>query len=251
MAQIDINTSQNVNLSFTVANLGERLLAFIIDTVIKVILGFILAYILFKFLRLDNFIKGWDQFSIMGFYAIISSPFILYPLIFESLMEGQTPGKKVFKIKVVKVDGFQASFSDYLIRWIFRLIDFGFFFIPGLISMTVNKYNLRLGDIASGTAVISLKNDINISHTILEKIDSDYIPTFPQVISLTDNDVRIIKENFVNAKNGQDRQIITKLANKILETLKLSRNEIPLTESKFIDTIIGKRNNLRKSWNVI
>ena len=162
MAQIDINTSQNVNLSFTVANLGERLLAFIIDTVIKVILGFIIAYILFKFLRLDNFIKGWDQFSIMGFYAIISSPFILYPLIFESLMEGQTPGKKVFKIKVVKVDGFQASFSDYLIRWIFRLIDFGFFFIPGLISMTVNKYNLRLGDIASGTAVISLKNNINI-----------------------------------------------------------------------------------------
>ncbi len=242
MAQIDIKTSQNVNLSFTVANLGERLLAFIIDTVIKVILGFIIAYILFKFLRLDNFIKGWDQFSIMGFYAIISSPFILYPLIFESLMEGQTPGKKVFKIKVVKVDGFQASFSDYLIRWIFRLIDFGFFFIPGLISMTVNKYNLRLGDIASGTAVISLKNDINISHTILEKIDSDYIPTFPQVISLTDNDVRIIKENFVNAKNGQDRQIITKLANKILETLKLNRDDIPLTESKFIDTIIKDYN---------
>ncbi len=242
MAQIDINTSQNVNLSFTVANLGERLLAFIIDTVIKVILGFILAYILFNFLRLDNFIKGWDQFSIMGFYAIISSPFILYPLIFESLMEGQTPGKKVFKIKVVKVDGFQASFSDYLIRWIFRLIDFGFFFIPGLISMTVNKYNLRLGDIASGTAVISLKNDINISHTILEKIDSDYIPTFPQVISLTDNDVRIIKENFVKARNGQDRQIITKLANKILETLKLNRDDIPLTESKFIDTIIKDYN---------
>ncbi len=242
MAQIDINTSQNVNLSFTVANLGERLLAFIIDTVIKVILGFILAYILFKFLRLDNFIKGWDQFSIMGFYAIISSPFILYPLIFESLMEGQTPGKKVFKIKVVKVDGFQASFSDYLIRWIFRLIDFGFFFIPALISMTVNKYNLRLGDIASGTAVISLKNDINISHTILEKIDSDYIPTFPQVISLTDNDVRIIKENFVKAKNGQDRQIITKLANKILETLKLNRDDVPLTESKFIDTIIKDYN---------
>ena len=242
MAQIDINTSQNVNLSFTVANLGERLLAFIVDTDIKVILGFILAYILFNFLRLDNFIKGWDQFSIMGFYAIISSPFILYPLIFESLMEGQTPGKKVFKIKVVKVDGFQASFSDYLIRWIFRLIDFGFFFIPGLISMTVNKYNLRLGDIASGTAVISLKNDINISHTILEKIDSDYIPTFPQVISLTDNDVRIIKENFVKARNGQDRQIITKLANKILETLKLNRDDIPLTESKFIDTIIKDYN---------
>jgi uncharacterized RDD family membrane protein YckC len=55
----------------------------------------------------------------------------------------------------------------------FQIDRFWIFFIPGLISMTVNKYNLRLGDIASGTAVISLKNDINISHTILEKIDSE------------------------------------------------------------------------------
>lgn len=242
MAQIDINTSQNVNLSFTVANMGERLLAYILDSIIKIVLALIIVYFLFNILQLENFIRDWDQFSLMGLYVIISSPFILYPLIFESLMEGQTPGKKILKIKVVKVDGFQASFSDYLIRWIFRLVDFGFFFIPGFISMVVNKYSLRLGDIASGTAVISLKNDINISHTILEKISSNYTPTFPQVISLTDNDVRIIKENFIKAKNGQDKQVITRLANKILETLKLNRDDIPLTESKFIDTIIKDYN---------
>ena len=108
--------------------------------------------------------------------------------------------------------------------------------------MIATKTNSRLGDIASGTAVISLKNNINISHTILEKISYDYVPMFPQVISLTDNDVRIIKENFVKAKESQDKKIISKLANKILEILKLNRDDIPLTESKFIDTIIKDYN---------
>ena len=65
---------------------------------------------------------------------------------------------------------------------------------------------------------------------------------FPQVISLTDNDVRIIKENFVKAKESQDKKIISKLANKILEILKLNRDDIPLTETKFIDTIIKDYN---------
>ena len=51
--------------------------------------------------------------------------------------------------------------------------------------MIATKTNSRLGDIASGTAVISLKNNINISHTILEKISNDYVPTFPQVISVS------------------------------------------------------------------
>src|SRR5690606_34099611 len=107
-----------------------------------------------------------------------------------SLMEGQTPGKKLMKIKVVKIDGYQASFADYMIRWVFRIVDVSFAGVVGLISMIVSKNNQRLGDIASGTAVISLKNNINISHTILENIHENYVPSFPQVIALSDNDMR-------------------------------------------------------------
>jgi len=242
MAQIDINTSQNVNLTFTTANIGERFLAFVVDKLLKIIFYFILSFLLEDVFNLNAYISNWDRFSVEGLNVIISLPLLFYTLFFESLMEGQTPGKKLLKIKVVKIDGFQASFPDYLIRWVFRIVDFGFFFIPGFISMIVTKTNSRLGDIASGTAVISLKNNINISHTILEKISNDYVPMFPQVISLTDNDVRIIKENFVKAKESQDKKIISKLANKILEILKLNRDDIPLTESKFIDTIIKDYN---------
>ena len=100
----------------------------------------------------------------------------------ESLMEGQTFGKKAMKIKVVKIDGFQAGFGDYLIRWFFRLVDvFSNSGVVGLISMIVSKNNQRLGGIGSGTAVISLKNRVNISHTILESLKQDYLPVFPPV----------------------------------------------------------------------
>lgn len=243
MAQIEINTSQNVNLTFNVASIGERILAFFIDLLIKITGMFVIFYSLFKIFNFETYIRDWDDFSIYAVFILLSLPFDFYTLAMESLMEGQTLGKKILKIKVVKVDGYQANFGDYLIRWTFRIIDVYISSgMVGLITMIVNKHNLRLGDIASGTAVISLKNNINISHTILEKISSDYVPTFPQVIALSDNDVRIIKENFIKAKDGQDRQIISRLANKILETLKLNRDDIPLTESKFIDTIIKDYN---------
>ena len=242
MAQIDINTSQNVNLTFTTASIGERFLAFLVDNIIKIVFIYLLNLILVDMLNLDAYTSGWDMFSMKGLEVILMLPYLFYTLAFESLMEGQTPGKKLLKIKVVKIDGFQASFPDYLIRWVFRIVDFGLFFIPGFISMIFTKTNSRLGDIASGTAVSSLKNNINISHTILEKISNDYVPMFPQVISLTDNDVRIIKENFIKAKESQDRKVISRLTNKILETLKLNRDDIPLTESKFIDTIIKDYN---------
>ncbi len=146
------------------------------------------------------------------------------------------------KIRVVKIDGYQAGFGDYMIRWVFRLIDVSFAGVVGLISMIVSKNNQRLGDIASGTAVISLKNNINISHTILENINEDYVPSFPQVIALSDNDMRIIKDNYTKAVKADDRQIISKLSDKIKSILKLEIDPTKMTEKQFINVIIKDYN---------
>ena len=147
------------------------------------------------------------------------------------------------KIKVVKIDGYQASFGDYLMRWIFRLVDiYTNSGIVAVISMVVSKNHQRVGDIATGTAVISLKNSVTISHTILEQLKEDYTPLFPQVILLSDNDVRIIKENYQKALKSDDRQIINKLTIKIVEILKLEPNSIQLTQRQFINTVIKDYN---------
>ncbi|KYH06534.1 RDD family protein [Chryseobacterium cucumeris] len=242
MSQIAINTSQNVNINFNIAGVGERMLAFIIDLLIRIAYVVIILYLFFNILDLGYLLDGLDGWSIRAVYLVLTFPVYIYPLVLESLMEGQTPGKKLMKIKVVKIDGYQASFADYMIRWVFRIVDVSFAGVVGLISMIVSKNNQRLGDIASGTAVISLKNNINISHTILENIHENYVPSFPQVIALSDNDMRIIKDNYTKALKVDDRQIINKLSEKIKSILKLEIDPTKMTERQFINVIIKDYN---------
>lgn len=241
MSQIAINTSQNVNINFNTASVGDRMIAFIIDLLIKVAYGIAVFYIFFNLLDLGYLLSGLDQWSVMAVYIILLFPTVIYPVVLESLMEGQTPGKKAMKIRVVKIDGYQAGLGDYMIRWVFRIIDTSFAGVIGLIAMVVSKNNQRLGDMAAGTAVISLKNNINISHTILENIHESYIPTFPQVIALSDNDMRIIKDNYVKALKVDDRQIISKLSDKIKSILKVDI-DTKMTERQFIGIIIKDYN---------
>lgn len=241
MSQIAINTSQNVNINFNIANIGERIAAFMIDMLIKSAYYLAIYLLFYRIFNLQIVLDKMDSWSAAAVIIVITFPIQIYTLVCESMMEGQTFGKKLLQIKVVKIDGYQASFGDYLIRWFFRLIDIGIIFI-GFFSMVISRNNQRLGGIASGTAVISLKSKINISHTILENLKDDYVPTFPQVIALSDNDVRIIKENFLKAIQTDDRTVISKLSNKIQEILKMERDASKMNERQFISIIIKDYN---------
>jgi len=63
--------------------------------------------------------------------------------------------------------------------------------------------------------VITLKNNITINSTILEDIGDAYVPVYPLVIKLSDNDMRIIKETFQNSLAKDDFEMINKLKEKI------------------------------------
>ena len=216
MSELSINTTQNVKINFIAASVGERLGAFFIDLFIIICYITALSIILFDWLQLDRLMVNLDGWSRGAIFLILYSPVIVYSLVLESVFEGQSLGKKLLKIKVVKIDGYQAGFGDYLIRWFFRVIDFFTFFgLPGLITVITSQKSQRLGDMAAGTAVITLKNRINISHTILEEIGEAYVPTYPLVIKLSDNDMRIIKETYQKAAAKNDHEVIYKLVAKI------------------------------------
>lgn len=241
MSELSINTTQNVNINFTVASVGHRILAYLLDLVVKAAYVIVVFYLFFYLLGLNNFIDGMDNWSRISIIILFYFPVIFYTLILESLLEGQTLGKKLLKIKVVKIDGYQASFGDYLMRWIFRIVDVNFSGgVVGLISIIVSDKSQRLGDMTAGTSVITLKNNININHTILEEIDTDYVPTYPLVIKLSDNDARIIKETFHTARHNRDYQVIYKLRSKVEQVTGIKNQSG--NDEDFIKTILKDYN---------
>ena len=215
MSELSINTTQNVTINFTAASIGHRMLAFGIDLLIMTAY-IITVYLFLYYTTILERIQGWDGWSQMAVQSIIFLPVMFYSLIFETFFEGQSIGKKLVRIKVVKIEGYQSSFGDYLIRWLFRMIDVVILSgVIAFIAVIMSKKSQRLGDMAAGTSVITLRNNVNISSTILEEINVDYKPTYPLVIKLSDNDVRIIKENFIRAKAGRDFDLMLKLTDKI------------------------------------
>jgi uncharacterized RDD family membrane protein YckC len=181
MENITIQTSQNIVIEQTLASVGERIVATIIDYSFFIIYTIIIAIFM-------------SQVKSPVIFLILMLPVVLYQLICESAMNGQSLGKKIMKIKVVKIDSTEANFGSYFIRWIFRLVDVALFF--GAIStMTIilNGKGQRLGDIAANTTVIRLK-DKSFNDTIYTSLPDEYKLVYPQVNKLTDSDIYTIRE---------------------------------------------------------
>jgi len=239
MSNLYITTTQNVKLFFTPATIGERMLAYGVDLLIKIAYAIVIL-VLYSYLGdIKNIIDNHDDLSIALIF-LFSLPLIFYTLAFETLMEGQTLGKKLLKIKVVKIDGYQAGFIDFLTRWVFSIVDIQIGFVAGLIAMVVTKHTQRLGDLAAGTAVITEKSKYDISHTILMDVDDTYQPHFAQnqVILFSDNDIRIIKENAELAFRRVDYTIMDRLARKIESVMNIRnpfKNDRQLIEALLKD----------------
>jgi len=215
------------------------MLAYGVDLLIKIAYAIVIL-VLYSYLGdIKNIIDNHDDLSIALIF-LFSLPLIFYTLAFETLMEGQTLGKKLLKIKVVKIDGYQAGFIDFLTRWIFSIVDIQIGFVAGLIAMVVTKHTQRLGDLAAGTAVITEKSKYDISHTILMDVDDTYQPHFAQnqVILFSDNDIRIIKENAELAFRSVDYTIMDRLARKIESVMNIRnpfKNDRQLIEALLKD----------------
>lgn len=241
MSELSINTTQNVTINFKAASVGERMLASMLDLLIKVAYIIVIGYVFFYLLGIGDLLDRVDMWSRISVILFFFFPVFIYSVTLESIFEGQTIGKKLIKIKVVKIDGYQASFGDYLIRWLFRIVENNMMGgLIGLVAMIVNSKTQRMGDMAAGTAVITLKNSITINSTILEEIGEAYVPIYPLIIKLSDNDMRIIKDTFLVAERKKDFETIDKLTKKI-ESVTGIKNQSGF-QIDFIKTILKDYN---------
>ncbi|MCZ6578839.1 MAG: RDD family protein [Gammaproteobacteria bacterium] len=137
-----------IELEAQVVGPVPRFLAFSIDFIIRGIFLFIASLVSIPFGQLG-----------IGFWLILL--FLVewfYPVLFEVFRSGQTPGKKALGISVVQDDLTPVSFGTSLVRNLLRTADFlPFFYLFGLITMVSNSRFQRLGDLAAGTLVISVR----------------------------------------------------------------------------------------------
>ncbi len=158
---ITIESPEKISFTYETAPIGTRIGGFIIDLIVQALVIILAALLIGSFLIADFS-------SSNGFYGLLSFFFILsfsvqwgYFVFFESLMNGQSPGKKLTGITVISENGEFLSFSSIALRNLIRVVDSfpvpGF--LGGLIAMK-DKKSRRFGDITAGTLVVKVSDTV-------------------------------------------------------------------------------------------
>jgi len=227
MQTIRVRTTQNVFIEYPLASVGERIAAYLIDWIILVLYTVAIVAI---FAKVE--VKFWYVWLI-----VLGVPWLLFSLLFEIFMNGQTPGKLALKIKVVRLDGTPPAIGDYLMRWIFSFVDF--YILSGAVAVVViavGGKGQRLGDIVAGTSVVKLVEHHQITtQNVFVPVEERYTPTFTQVVNLTEKDIELIQRALeVNRDQGNIQPVII-ITEKIKGLLEIKTDLPPV---KFLYTII-------------
>lgn len=241
MSVIQIGTPFNIDLEFEIAEFHKRLFAYLMDFTLLVLYCVAMKYVYYG---------GFDVVSEdvlrsnMGLDILtISVPMLLYSLVTEVMMHGQTIGKKIMNIRVISLDGGEPELSQYMVRWMFKAFEWPFFFGYTIISrgsllvyivvtgffgiivviiIAVSKRNQRLGDLAANTVVVNTKSVFSVEDTVFMDIQqTDYLVKFPEVLKLSDRDINTIKNVTSMYHKNHNTETCNRVAIKVQEVLKV------------------------------
>ena len=233
MQTIHVQTTHNVFIHYPVASVGDRILAHLIDR---------LVLILFSVVVFAAFVN-LDVDEIWVWVMVIGTPWLLYNVLFEIFMNGQTPGKVVMTIKVVRLNGTPPSIGDYLLRWIFSFVDF--YVLSGAIAVIIvaaGGKGQRLGDLVAGTSVVKLieQKEITASEVFVTP-DSSYEPVYSQAMQLHEKDIELIQRALEVARDHGNTEPLLAVAEKIKSLLGIQTDLPPV---KFLYIVIKDYNHL-------
>lgn len=257
MSIISIGTAFNIDLEFEIAEFHKRLLAYMLDFVLLVIYLYSMKYLLYT-----GFILSLEEN--MGLdILIISLPMLLYSLLTELWMNGQTVGKKIMGIRVISLEGGEPTLGQFMLRWITKFFEWPFFFgyiafsnfnvvayafttglfgIAVVIIIAVSPRNQRLGDMIAGTVVVNAKSALTVADTVFMNINkTDYKVMFPQVMRLSDRDINTIKTVLTQAGKRNNYDMCHRVALKIKEVLNI---ESDLYVDQFLEKLLEDYNYL-------
>lgn len=214
MERIEVITSHNIVVRFELASLIQRVLATFIDLVI--LIGYtIVVMMVFQ--------------STLFFWLLVFPVWAFYHLAFEIFNKGQSLGKKILKIRVVSLQGRTAKVNDYLIRWVFRLIEV----LPSLgsvalIFLSSSEKNQRIGDMLANTSVVKQKNENEVRLESIEKLESKENILYPSITQFNDSDMLLVKEaisRYMENPHKKNKAVLDQLTQSILDKLNVQLND--------------------------
>jgi uncharacterized RDD family membrane protein YckC len=247
-----IDTPENIEFAYDIAGIGSRFLAAIVDTLligVAEIVVFILIGLIVSSLDLASSAAGSLLLALGGLlaFAILWG----YYIAFELLWNGQSPGKRLIGLRVVREGGRPITFVGSAIRNLIRIVDFlPFFYGIGVVVMFVDPRARRLGDLAGGTLVVKERRGITLeSLTAPENsvpaprgVPGEPVPqpTLANVGLLNDQDYNLVQEFLGRrAELGRDARarLGIQLAGRLQERLGLPQGGDP---ERFLQYVAGE-----------
>lgn len=235
MQTISVGTTQNVSIEHPVASVGDRILAYLIDVVVIVAYYILMALWVNLAIQSDGLLWVWIVITIV--------PVMFYSLASEILMNGQSLGKKAMNIQVVRVDGTEPSVGNYIVRWLFRIIDIQLLSgAVAILTILINGRGQRLGDIAAGTTVIKLipSRRVHADSMFVTTPDS-YSPVFSEAQQLRSQDIEIIQRALAAERDHGNERPVMAIAQKIKALLNI---ETDMPDAEFLHTVVRDYNHL-------
>ena len=219
MATSSILTGQFVHIEQTPASIGERLLAQLIDWTVQAV--YLSGMIYLDANYLTKLFAASSDLEVLFIFLVVIFPTLFYGLLCELFFGGQTVGKRLLKMRVVKTDGSTPGIGAYLMRWMFMLIDGPTMSGLGVLVMVFNKSNQRIGDLAAGTLVVKEKSyrKLQISLDEFEPFSRNYRPAYPAAENLSLEQVSLIDQT-LSLKDDDPR--IHALAGQVRQTLDIA-----------------------------
>jgi uncharacterized RDD family membrane protein YckC len=249
MLQVKLDTGFNIEVDFMIAPFIKRFFAWLIDYVIQIAWLIIIT-------RIIRF--GHDVFWEMPYWVVflILLPYLLYFPLSEIFLNGQTVGKKAMQIKVISADGGNPSISQFVVRWLFRLIDFpvwllypiaigelpwwtAIFLFGGIGCLIGTPYTQRIGDVVAGTILIDTRNRTSWEDTVFTELTNDYKPRYPQVMQLSDKDLNTLKGIISAVRKRSDYDLSIRIATRIRSKLQIEDDQDSL---EFLQTLLKDYN---------
>lgn len=247
--QVNLQTPESVELEYKLAGIGNRAYALVIDYLIMGIIFIVCfsawGYLSYNFFdELEIFLGSKVNLSLwlIAIQILISfAIYVGYFVFFETLWQGQSPGKRYTKIRVIRDDGRPVTISQSTLRALFRTVD-DLFFI-GVFLIIFSKQEKRLGDLVAGTLVIQEERGNKSRDFVI----SEKAQTLARQLRIESDINQLLPEDFATIREYLQRRkamipkarldLSERLANEIKSIIRLDKIPPSVTCDSFLEGV--------------